>query len=310
MTVPALSNALARLRTTLRDLLFVRERYGVRPTPMAEDLALRLGRRPGSDRRGGSWPAGLRSGPGDPDVHLGFHRLRRVRAGSEIVARCARGRCGSCCARRRSAPTWPRRRDVGHDGDGAGPAGRSAGQSGRAASDRTTAWPAWCGPITRRSATRFRASSTSGSSTSTWLPPGGRLRAGLFQALEQQGLKREVAVSVTHFLAVPEMVAATDYCATLPALICRRLTRDPRLKVVPAPVDLGTFPVQMGWHVPLSPRPGSPLAAVPGRGGGGVLDLKRSPIPPSPTWPGSAAGRRPRPSPRPRGRPAAGSGPT
>ncbi len=25
--------------------------------------------------------------------------------------------------------------------------------------------------------------------------------------------------------------------------------RDPRLKVVPAPADLGTFPVEMGWHV-------------------------------------------------------------
>ncbi len=80
------------------------------------------------------------------------------------------------------------------------------------------------------------------------LPPG-RLRAGLFQALGRQNLKREVAVSVTHFLAVPEMLAVTDYCATLPRLICQRLERDPRLKVLSAPVDLGTFPVQMAWHV-------------------------------------------------------------
>jgi DNA-binding transcriptional LysR family regulator len=80
------------------------------------------------------------------------------------------------------------------------------------------------------------------------LPPG-RLRAGLFQALGQQNLKREVVVSVTHFLAVPEMLAVTDYCATLPRLICRSLERDPRLKILPAPVDLGTFPVQMAWHV-------------------------------------------------------------
>ncbi|WP_337459373.1 LysR substrate-binding domain-containing protein [Vibrio mimicus] len=80
------------------------------------------------------------------------------------------------------------------------------------------------------------------------LPPG-KLRAGLFQALEQQHLKREVAVSVTHFLAVPEMLAVTDYCATLPKLIGKSLERDPRLKILPAPVDLGTFPVQMGWHV-------------------------------------------------------------
>jgi DNA-binding transcriptional LysR family regulator len=75
------------------------------------------------------------------------------------------------------------------------------------------------------------------------------MRAGLFQALEQQGLRREVAVSVTHFLAVPEMIAVTDYCATLPRLICRHLAHDPRLKILPAPVDLGTFPVEMAWHV-------------------------------------------------------------
>jgi DNA-binding transcriptional LysR family regulator len=80
------------------------------------------------------------------------------------------------------------------------------------------------------------------------LPPG-RLRAGLFQALEQRGLRRGVAVSVIHFLAIPELIAVTDYCTTLPRLICRRLAHDRRLKVLAAPVDLGTFPMQMGWHV-------------------------------------------------------------
>ncbi|GJD96319.1 PCP degradation transcriptional activation protein [Methylobacterium iners] len=80
------------------------------------------------------------------------------------------------------------------------------------------------------------------------LPPG-RLRAGLFEALDRQDLRRDVAVSVSSFLAVPEVIAVTDYCATLPRLICQRLADDPRLRVVPAPVDLGTFPVEMAWHV-------------------------------------------------------------
>ena len=80
------------------------------------------------------------------------------------------------------------------------------------------------------------------------LPPG-RLRAGLFEALKRHSLRRNVAVSVTNFLAVPEMVAVTDYCATLPRLICQRLASDPRMRVMPAPVDLGTFPVEMAWHV-------------------------------------------------------------
>ncbi|BCB21641.1 hypothetical protein OCUBac02_45350 [Bosea sp. ANAM02] len=79
--------------------------------------------------------------------------------------------------------------------------------------------------------------------------PPGRMRAGLFQALAQQQLKRDVAISVTNFFAAAEMVAVTDYCATLPSLICRQLMHDPRLKVLPAPFDLGSFPVEMAWHV-------------------------------------------------------------
>ena len=79
--------------------------------------------------------------------------------------------------------------------------------------------------------------------------PPGRLRAGLFQALARQNLKREVVISVANFFVVAEMVAVTDYCATLPSLICRRLASDPRLKVLPSPADLGAFPVEMAWHV-------------------------------------------------------------
>lgn len=39
ITQPALSNALARLRDTLQDPLFIRERYGMQPTQKAIALA-------------------------------------------------------------------------------------------------------------------------------------------------------------------------------------------------------------------------------------------------------------------------------
>jgi DNA-binding transcriptional LysR family regulator len=39
MTQPALSNALSRLRLMLQDQLFIRERYGIQPTPIALELA-------------------------------------------------------------------------------------------------------------------------------------------------------------------------------------------------------------------------------------------------------------------------------
>ena len=47
----------------------------------------------------------------------------------------------------------------------------------------------------------------------------------------------------------PELVAATDLCATLPTAICRRLAGDPRLKVLEPPADLGRFPGHMAWHI-------------------------------------------------------------
>lgn len=58
-----------------------------------------------------------------------------------------------------------------------------------------------------------------------------------------------MATSVTNFFAVAEIIVVTAYCAILPRLICRQLARDTRLKVLPPPVDLGTVPVGMAWHV-------------------------------------------------------------
>lgn len=42
MTQPALCNALSRLRATLQDPLFIRERYGIQPTPIALELAPKI----------------------------------------------------------------------------------------------------------------------------------------------------------------------------------------------------------------------------------------------------------------------------
>lgn len=39
ITQPALSNSLNRLRDTVQDPLFIRERYGIKPTQLAEEIA-------------------------------------------------------------------------------------------------------------------------------------------------------------------------------------------------------------------------------------------------------------------------------
>lgn len=248
ITQPALSNALSRLRVMLRDQLFVRERYGIQPTPLALELApviaealarlddivlgqqafdpaatsLQMTIAPNSYVEFALAPAIVKR---LRDVAPGM-TLRLIPFGSDLTETGVVSGATAMAIGRMVDP--PDNLVVQHLMD------ESLACMVRAdhpeIEDR----------ITREQYERFRHVNV--------LPPG-RLRAGLFQTLESHGLKREVAVSVTHFLAVPEMVAVTDYCATLPRLICERLSHDPRLKIVAAPVDLGTFPVEMAWHV-------------------------------------------------------------
>lgn len=248
MTQPALSNALSRLRVTLRDPLFIRERYGVKPTQKAEEMA----------------PAIAEALARLDDVVLGqqdfdpltAERLFVIAPNSYVEFVMAPAIVAQL---RRRAPgiklrLIPFGTDLAETGVISGETAMVLGRlvdppdnlvvqhlmdDGLACVVRAD-HPTVGDTLSREQYEALKHVNV--------LPPG-RLRAGLFQALGQQGLRREVAVSVTHFLAVPEIVAGTDYCSTLPRLICRQLSRDPRLKVVPAPVDLGTFPMHMGWHV-------------------------------------------------------------
>ncbi len=248
ITQPALSNALSRLRVTLNDPLFVRERYGMQPTPKALELA----------------PAISGALARLDDLILGQRDFDPAKAARQIVmapnSYVEFAIVPSIVTRLRDLAPKMSLRLV--------PYGTDLAETGVISGQTAMALGRIIDPpdnlivqhlmsdglqcVVRadhpRIGKRITKREYEGMKHVNVLPPG-RLRAGLFQALQRQGLKREVAVSVTHFLAVPEMIAATDYCATLPTQICRRLTHDKRLKFIPAPVDLGTFPVQMAWHV-------------------------------------------------------------
>jgi DNA-binding transcriptional LysR family regulator len=248
ITQPALSNALTRLRALLLDPLFIRERYGMQPTPKAQELAPVIA-------------AALASLDG---VILGQQAFDPARA--ELLLTIAPNSyvefvlVPAIVARLRERAPGIRLRLTPYGSDLADTgviSGTTALVLGRIVDPPDNLvvqhliddgldcivradHPSVGSRLTKAQYERLKHVNM--------LPPG-RLRVGLFQALERQGLKREVAVSVTHFLAIPEMVAVTDYCATLPRLICRHLAQDQRVKVLPAPVDLGTFPVHMAWHV-------------------------------------------------------------
>ncbi len=247
ITQPALSNALNRLRETLNDPLFIRERYGMRPTPKAEQLAQVVGAALSSIDK-------VILGQQDFDP-LHATRLFTLAPNSYvefIMMPAIVARLRSCAPGIRLRLT-PFGNDVTETGVISGNTDMVLGRiveppdnlvvqhlmnEGLACVIRADH------PLVGENLSAEQYEQLKHVNV---LPPG-RMRAGLYQALEQRGLRRQVAVSVTHFLAVPEMIAVTDYCATLPRLICKHLSRDQRLRIIPAPVDLGTFPVEMGWH--------------------------------------------------------------
>jgi len=248
ITQPALSNALNRLRDTLKDPLFIRERYGIKPTQFAEEIS----------------PVILETLAKLDDVILGrqhFDAATSTRVFNiapntyveivlipRVVARL-----------RQLAPAIkvslaPFGADLAEAGLVSGTTDMALGRivdppdnlivqhlmdDGLACVVRAD-HPDVRDSLSREQYEQLRHVNV--------LPPG-RMRVGLFQALERQGLRRELAISVTHFLAVPEIIAVTDYCATLPRLICNQIAKDSRLKVIESPVDLGTFPVDIAWHV-------------------------------------------------------------
>ncbi len=248
ITQPALSNALTRLRAMLHDQLFIRERYGMQPTEKALELAPVIA----------SALATL------DEVVLGQQEFDPTKANLQITiapnSYVEFALVPAIVAKlRKVAPGISLRltsfgTDLAETGVTSGTTwlvlGRFVDPPDNLVVQHLMDESLACvvradHPIIGKKISRKQFEEMK---HVNMLPPG-RLKVGLFQQLQRQSLKREVAVSVTHFLAIPEMIAVTDYCATLPRLICNHLAHDKRLKFMPAPVDLGTFPVEMAWHV-------------------------------------------------------------
>jgi DNA-binding transcriptional LysR family regulator len=70
----------------------------------------------------------------------------------------------------------------------------------------------------------------------------------LDDALRAQGIGRNVALEVPHFVALPGVLLATDLFATLPKRLALILNRDNKFRLYALPVPLPSAPVTMHWH--------------------------------------------------------------
>ncbi|MCG8708186.1 LysR family transcriptional regulator [Brenneria sp. 4F2] len=68
------------------------------------------------------------------------------------------------------------------------------------------------------------------------------------EALAEVGLKRNIAASTTHFAALPYLLQGTPAIATIPAHAARVIARHGGLRMLPCPVALSRYPIEVGWR--------------------------------------------------------------
>ncbi len=66
--------------------------------------------------------------------------------------------------------------------------------------------------------------------------------------LAQQGLSRRTAVVVPHFASVPFIVSATDFIATVPERLARKFSGQLKLQLLRAPIEIPPLRLTLLWH--------------------------------------------------------------
>lgn len=80
------------------------------------------------------------------------------------------------------------------------------------------------------------------------ISPGGRPGGPLDDRLAALGHQRRVLIAAPHFLALPFAVASSDVVSTIPSRIAARLAPALGLAIVPVPLDVSGFSIQVLWH--------------------------------------------------------------
>ena len=247
MTQSATSNALRRLRETVGDPLFVRERYGVLPTPVAEQLHPFVQEALGAVARGMERIARF-----DPaSVVRTFAVIMTDIAEAVILPRMVE-------AFRTSAPgVSVRAVNLAIDET---PAALRSGEAdiaigflpdfdGRffqrhlfdtdyvciAATDNPLAGAA----LTLEGFTQARHAVAEARGTGHHV---------VEQTLERLGIDRRIGARVPHFLSIPFVVGASDLIATIPRALGATMHHGPPVTMLAHPIALPVVDIRLLWH--------------------------------------------------------------
>jgi DNA-binding transcriptional LysR family regulator len=256
LSQPAMSHALARLRSILKDPLFVRLPRGLHPTPLADEMAPALMDGLAVIR------AGLERKTFDPASST---RVFRIAMGdiAEVVHLPHLIRELSVSAPHVRLQTieipGPRLRDALGDGEvdlGTGDYRFSAGCREAALYEGQYACVVRAGHPTIRSRLtlgQFR------NAEHILVKPKGTFPHGevIERALSSRAVGARIGVQVSHFHGVAALVTTTDLIATIPSRLAESLRQLANVKVFPPPFALPKIKVSLYWHERFHRDPGN-----------------------------------------------------
>lgn len=245
LSQPAMSRALAQLRESFGDALFVRTPRGMLPTPRADELAPRvlavLEAARALVRSPALVPAQIArtfviatSGFFDGELLPRLiERLAREAPGVGITTRPLGDDVGDALASGRV--------DLMIGVGGTVPAGA---QRTRLYEDGYVCAVRRDHPSVGRRLTLARFVKLS----HLLIAPGGYPGSHVDSALAARGLERTVAVRIHSFPSAPAIVASTDLVLTTPARVIEPIAKPFGLRLLPPPLELARFPVFAAWH--------------------------------------------------------------
>lgn len=80
------------------------------------------------------------------------------------------------------------------------------------------------------------------------VPITGEISGEIDRILAKQGLKRRVAMTVRHFLVVPQIIENSDMLITFPRRAAERLPGIENLHIVPLPLHFDPVQIRIIWH--------------------------------------------------------------
>ena len=256
LTQPAVSNALARLRRTLADPLFVRTPRGMDPTPFAQTLADPVHQALGLfeaalAQRAGFDPAGSARSFRFYMSDIGeifflpplVERVRKVAPGvrietvalalEDIPTALATGELDIATGFLSALPAPVRSRRLFLD-------------------------PYVC--MMRRDHPKIGATLTRRdfvAASHVLVSSMGSGHRVIEEALEKNGITRRIALRVPHFTVLPMVLERTDLLLTIPLRIARALEKQGRLKALKLPVPIPAADIGLHWHERVEQDPGN-----------------------------------------------------